>query len=353
MLVHAGVADRRMWDPQGRRWLRPPDGPLRHAGLRREPAADRAMVAARRSPRSARRARNRAGPRHRGVDGGGDRGRGGPGPAASGRLPRPRGPRRRAVRGVAGGAAARLGGGGATRSIAATSRRRGGEPPGLGGRASAAPDAVERAMRGFVVGCSATPSSCRSGTRTWHPSTSCRRRPRPGCGSSPARSRRGRRWRPGRDVRRRGSPAAARCRTPTLRRAARRRRHARPSNDPRKSRCLALTVRPRRVTPGARSHRGRLRYVALGDSYTIGTATAAEAERWPDQLVARLGRTAAPRARRQPRRQRLHVARRDRGGAAAARGPATGVRDAPRRRQRRRPGRARGDIPRERDADPR
>ena len=32
-----------------------------------------------------------------------------------------------------------------------------------------------------------------------------------------------------------------------------------------------------------------LRYVALGDSYTIGTATRGAAERWPDQLVARLG----------------------------------------------------------------
>lgn len=35
-----------------------------------------------------------------------------------------------------------------------------------------------------------------------------------------------------------------------------------------------------------------LRYVALGDSYTIGTAVA-PAERWPDQLVATLG-TEAP-----------------------------------------------------------
>ena len=34
---------------------------------------------------------------------------------------------------------------------------------------------------------------------------------------------------------------------------------------------------------------GALRYVALGDSYTIGTATRAAAERWPDQLVAALG----------------------------------------------------------------
>jgi acyl-CoA thioesterase-1 len=31
-----------------------------------------------------------------------------------------------------------------------------------------------------------------------------------------------------------------------------------------------------------------LRYVALGDSYTIGTATHTAAERWPDQLVASL-----------------------------------------------------------------
>jgi acyl-CoA thioesterase I len=32
-----------------------------------------------------------------------------------------------------------------------------------------------------------------------------------------------------------------------------------------------------------------LRYVALGDSYTIGTATRSPAERWPNQLVDRLG----------------------------------------------------------------
>lgn len=32
-----------------------------------------------------------------------------------------------------------------------------------------------------------------------------------------------------------------------------------------------------------------LRYVALGDSYTIGTATRSPAERWPNQLVAWLG----------------------------------------------------------------
>jgi lysophospholipase L1-like esterase len=33
----------------------------------------------------------------------------------------------------------------------------------------------------------------------------------------------------------------------------------------------------------------RLRYVALGDSYTIGTATRGAEERWPNQLVASLG----------------------------------------------------------------
>jgi lysophospholipase L1-like esterase len=39
------------------------------------------------------------------------------------------------------------------------------------------------------------------------------------------------------------------------------------------------------------SERAGLRYVALGDSYTIGTGTRTPAERWPDQLVARLGPT--------------------------------------------------------------
>ena len=33
----------------------------------------------------------------------------------------------------------------------------------------------------------------------------------------------------------------------------------------------------------------RLRYVALGDSYTIGTALPAEAERWPNRLVVAVG----------------------------------------------------------------
>jgi lysophospholipase L1-like esterase len=37
-----------------------------------------------------------------------------------------------------------------------------------------------------------------------------------------------------------------------------------------------------------------LRYVALGDSYTIGTATRSPDERWPDQLIARLARSPSP-----------------------------------------------------------
>ena len=45
-----------------------------------------------------------------------------------------------------------------------------------------------------------------------------------------------------------------------------------------------MTIQPRSAA---------LRYVALGDSYTIGTSVAA-AERWPDQLVARLASTARP-----------------------------------------------------------
>jgi lysophospholipase L1-like esterase len=39
----------------------------------------------------------------------------------------------------------------------------------------------------------------------------------------------------------------------------------------------------------AAADRRALRYVALGDSYTIGTATRAAAERWPDRLVAVAG----------------------------------------------------------------
>jgi acyl-CoA thioesterase-1 len=43
-----------------------------------------------------------------------------------------------------------------------------------------------------------------------------------------------------------------------------------------------------RDEPSPRSGEERVRYVALGDSYTIGTSVG-EAERWPNQLVARIG----------------------------------------------------------------
>jgi acyl-CoA thioesterase I len=44
------------------------------------------------------------------------------------------------------------------------------------------------------------------------------------------------------------------------------------------------------VTPSPSAAPSALRYVALGDSYTIGTSVAAD-ERWPDQLVALLAAT--------------------------------------------------------------
>ena len=44
---------------------------------------------------------------------------------------------------------------------------------------------------------------------------------------------------------------------------------------------------PATVTPRPSPAPAAVRYVALGDSYTIGTSVAAD-ERWPDQLVARL-----------------------------------------------------------------
>ena len=45
------------------------------------------------------------------------------------------------------------------------------------------------------------------------------------------------------------------------------------------------------MSPDARDP---LRYVALGDSYTIGTEVGSAAGRWPNQLVARLAATATP-----------------------------------------------------------
>ena len=74
-----------------------------------------------------------------------------------------------------------------------------------------------------------------------------------------------------------------------------------------------------------------VRYVALGDSYTIGTSVTV-AERFPDQLVAS-DRPARP-AGGQPRRERVHDGRPDPGRAARPGRPRAGIPDAAHRRQR-------------------
>ncbi len=60
-----------------------------------------------------------------------------------------------------------------------------------------------------------------------------------------------------------------------------------------------------------------MRYVALGDSYTIGTSVP-PAERWPERLVAAVGPPDAPWLElvANARGQRRHVGRSDPGPAA-------------------------------------
>ena len=105
--------------------------------------------------------------------------------------------------------------------------------------------------------------------------------------------------------------------------------------------------RPSSCAASRRSASGsdrRCAYVALGDSYTIGTSVAA-AERWPDQLVAALGptsrgssssRTSASTATPRPTSSATSCPR------STACGPEFVER--PHRRQRRRPGRPAGDL---------
>ena len=96
-----------------------------------------------------------------------------------------------------------------------------------------------------------------------------------------------------------------------------------------------------------------LRYVALGDSFTIGTSVE-PAERFPDQLVARSGHDGAdPGAGRQPRRQRLHVCGPRARGAAGPRRSRARVRDRADRGQRCRAGRPDRDVRDHGDDDPR
>jgi lysophospholipase L1-like esterase len=56
--------------------------------------------------------------------------------------------------------------------------------------------------------------------------------------------------------------------------------------------CSAVSTSPSALSsnasPTMTNAAGGIRYVALGDSYTIGTSVG-EADRWPNQLVARLG----------------------------------------------------------------
>ena len=96
-----------------------------------------------------------------------------------------------------------------------------------------------------------------------------------------------------------------------------------------------------------------MRYVALGDSYTIGTSVA-RAERWPDQLVAALG--AGPRRPWSSSRtsgQRLHVGRSHPRRAAGAEPLDPDFATVAHRRQRRRPGRPAPRLRGERRDDPR
>ena len=104
--------------------------------------------------------------------------------------------------------------------------------------------------------------------------------------------------------------------------------------------CATASARDARApTPGRRpaTPTPALRYVALGDSYTIGTSVA-EAERWPDQLVGAAARswsssrtsasTASPRATS------------SRSSCRSSPRLRPGARQPPDRRERRRPGRA-------------
>ncbi len=102
----------------------------------------------------------------------------------------------------------------------------------------------------------------------------------------------------------------------------------------------------------ARLRPWQLRYVALGDSYTIGTGVR-PAERWPDQLVAALGRrnrrsswspTSAVNGYTSEDLIRHELPFLEADGR---------VRERPDRGQRRRPGRAAGDLRGERGGDPR
>lgn len=64
-------------------------------------------------------------------------------------------------------------------------------------------------------------------------------------------------------------------------------RPARPAGVARGGVLKRVPIEPRSTEPSSPGPPARVRYVALGDSYTIGTSVA-EAERWPNQLARRL-----------------------------------------------------------------
>ena len=348
-----------MWATLAAGARRSPSGdPPRRPRRRRDPAAERAVVASHGPPRPARRAADHAGACRRRVDGRRDRGRGGPRPA--------RAPSASLVL-VAPGGALFDGAPAAFRPIWAA------EVEALDrGDIDAA---VEINLRAWVDGPAPRRRRRRSGGARVRRADAARgvRAARVGSGAG-ARARavaaRGRPLRgarlPGpRRRRRRGrSRRSARSRSGSPRRprgpgwpSARRRPHAQPRAAGRRSagcsrpssptsRAAPSTAGPSRSPPrpgpdGTPERRRRPEAPGRRRSACATWRSATATRSGPrSRTRASAGRTgwsprartgaAEPRARRQPRGQRLHVARPDRRRAAAARRPPAGVRQRPR-----------------------
>ena len=312
VLVHAGIADRRMWDPQWPAFASVGRvDPLRRRGYGEIAAADRAVVAPRGPARPARRAGDGAGRLSSGrrwVRGSRSR-RPSPGPRAVASL-------------------LLVAPGGALLGDAAESLR-----PVWHDEVEAldrgdVDGAVEVNLRAWVDGPTRSADAVDPEVRAfvgrmqrdafelpeWDPepprSTSSRRRPRRRlreirCPTLVAR----RRARPAGDA---GGSDADRGRG--RRGPARGLAGRRPRADARAARPTSSGSRSRSSPGGDAAHPRRAAYVALGDSYTIGTAldSPAGALAGPARRALRTSTGRRSRARREPRRQRLHVARRDR-----------------------------------------
>ena len=275
-----------MWDPQWPAFASDrPGRPLRRPRLRRDPAAGRAVVAPRRPARPDRRAGAGPGGSRRDVDGGGDRGRGGPRPAPCGRVAPARGARRRAPRRGRGFAAPGLarGGRGARPGRHRRARSRSTSGPGSTARPRGA-DAVDPEVRAFVGRMQRDAFELPE----WDPEANPEHELSPAAADRLPEIRCPTFVLVG-DL---DQPATKDARDPDRDRgrgrAARGLAGRRPRADARAAgrlRAARAGVPRGAVTPPAHP---ALRYVALGDSYTIGTALDAAAERWPDQLVERL-----------------------------------------------------------------